>query len=488
MVPPLKVLFAASEVSPLAKVGGLADVAGALPGALRRLGHDVRIVMPRYGSVDLSAHGPVSYVGQYDVLILGRGERVEVSQVSLRDGTPVYLLFNAGYFGRPAVYGEKDDLERFLLFGIAVAELPGKLGWPVDILHCHDWHTAMAPPLCRKKRSQRPSSPPCASVFTIHNLGYQGWFDDWFAGRAGLHEYLPSPGDPLRSKVYSLMGLAILHADAVSTVSETYAREILTPEYGFDLEGALQRRQGDLYGIVNGIDYEEFNPATDPAIPVNYDADNLERKARDKAALQERAGFPLKPRAPLAGMVGRLAQQKGLDLVAEALEPLLLQTDVQFVLLGAGEEKYRAALDRLSAKYPARVHLFHGFDLPLAQLLYAGCDLFLMPSRYEPCGLGQLIAMRYGTIPVVRHTGGLADTVQDCNPDLSTGAGFVFREYEVPKLIEAVKRAVEGYQKKAAWRRLMERVMRMDFSWDAAAKKYEAMYRATLKKVARGLP
>lgn len=478
----LRVLFAATEVSPLAKVGGLADVAGSLPGALRRLGLDVRIVMPHYGSIDLKKHGPASAVLGYDVPALGKTEHVEVSQVSLKNGTPVYLVANQTYFGRPAVYGEKDDLERFLLFSLAVAELPDKLGWRPDLVHCHDWHTGLVPPVWRKKRASMSRSSASASVFTIHNLGYQGWFDDWFASRAGLHEFLPPPADPLRSKVYSLMGLSILAADAVSTVSPTYAKEILTPEYGFGLEGALQRRQDDLYGILNGIDYGEFNPATDKLIPYRYDVDNLDDKAKDKAALLEKAGLNRSSGAPLVGMVGRLADQKGLDLVAQGLEPLLAETDIQFVLLGSGEEKYRAALDGLSAEYPSRMRLFQGFDLALAQLIYAGCDLFLMPSRYEPCGLGQMIALRYGTIPVVRQTGGLADSIQDCPSDLSSGNGFVFKEYQSDKLVDALKRAAAAYRKKAAWRKLMVRAMKADFSWDVSAQKYQEMYQKAVQK------
>ncbi|MDO8473124.1 MAG: glycogen/starch synthase [Dehalococcoidia bacterium] len=479
----MKVLFAATEVSPLAKVGGLADVAGALPGALSKLGIEVRVAMPWYGSIDLAKHGPANPVAQYDISVFGRMEHIQVSQVSLKDGTIVYLVGNQTYFGRPAVYGEKDDLERFVLFSMAVAELPGRVGWMPDLVHCHDWHTGLVPVLWRRKRTGGHNSITSASVFTIHNLGYQGWFDDSFASRAGLQEFLPPASDSLRSKVYSLMGLAILAADSISTVSPTYAKEILTQEYGFNLETALQRRQADLYGILNGIDYGEFNPSTDALIPARYDFDSLDEKAKNKVALQEKGGLAKLPGAPLAGMVGRLADQKGLDLVAAALEPVLNQTDMQFVLLGSGEEKYRAALDKLSAKYPGRMCLFQGFNLPLAQLIYAGCDLFVMPSRYEPCGLGQLIALRYGTIPVVRQTGGLADSIQDCSPDLARGDGFVFKEYQADKLIEALKRAANGYSiKKAAWKKLVERAMKADFSWNVSAKKYVEMYENAVRK------
>ncbi|MBI2854418.1 MAG: glycogen synthase [Chloroflexi bacterium] len=476
----LRVLFATSEVSPLAKVGGLADVAGALPSALRRLGHDVRLAMPRYGLLNLAKDGKVSPVGKLDIQVLGRTETIEVSQTSLRDGTPVYLIFNAGAFGRPAIYGERDDLERFYIFSVAVAELPGVVAWHPQIVHCHDWHTGMTPPLWTKKMKDGGVSEPSATVFTIHNLGYQGWFDDFFAGRAGVYEFLPSPRDPIRPKVYSLMGLAILHADVVSTVSDTYAKEILTPEYGFGLEGALQRRKDNLYGILNGIDYSEFSPASDPLIPFKYDVNDLGGKAQDKAALQAKAGLAPEPGVPVVGMVGRLAEQKGIDLVADGLDRVMSETNIQFISLGAGEGKYRASLERAAAKHPTRVRPFFGFDLALAQLVYAGCDMYLMPSKYEPCGLGQMISMRYGTIPIVRHTGGLADTVQDCNPDLSRGTGFVFNEYKTGDMVEVVKRAAGAHNSdKKSWKGLVERAMKADFSWDVSATKYDSMYRKT---------
>ncbi len=483
----LKVLFVATEVNPLAKVGGLADVIGALPAALRKLGLDVRVAMPRYNTIDMAKHGPAESVTRYEVSLFGRSEQIDVSKVSLRDGTPVYLLGNQTYFARAAVYGEKDDLERFLLLSVAAVELPDRLGWKPDVLHCHDWHTGLGPVLWKRRQSQSPASSASASVFTVHNLGYQGNFDDWFASKAGLRQYLPPESDPIRPKVWSMMGLAILAADAVSTVSPTYAREVLTPEYGFQLHEVLQRRQADLSGILNGIDYEEFDPAKDRVIPFKYNAQNLKEKGKNKAVLQKRAGLDESPEAPVAGMVGRLADQKGLDLVASALEQLLIETDVQFVLLGSGDEKYRSALDGLSGKYPTRMCLTQGFDIGLAQLIYAGCDLFLMPSRYEPCGLGQMIALKYGTIPVVRQTGGLADSIEDCSADLSRGNGFTFREYRKDKFIEALQRADTAFHRKSEWRKLVVRAMKSDFSWDVSARKYVEMYEKAVRKARSGV-
>jgi starch synthase len=478
--PFLKVLYASAEVSPLAKVGGLADVSGALPGALRRRGHDVRVVMPRYRSISLTSVEQLLPDKHFAVPLMGGSEEVTVSHTALKDGTSVYLLYNARYFDRPNIYMEKDDLERFTLFSIATAHLPAALEWQPDIVHCHDWHTGLVPPLWRTGCFQ--GDAPTASVYTIHNIGYQGGFDEWYVERVGLDEYLPVKRDPLRARASSLMGLGILHADLISTVSRTYAREILTPEYGYGLEIILQRRRSDISGIVNGIDYEEFNPSTDPRIPVRYDVNSLDKKAENKAALQARSGFPCDPKAPLIGMVGRLAAQKGLDLVAEALPPLLEETSIQFVVLGSGEEEYQEALRRICEGNPTRAHAFFTFDLSLAQLIYAGADMFLMPSRYEPCGLGQMIAMRYGTVPVVRRTGGLADTAEDCSPDLSRGNGFVFKRYDYRDLVKCVKRAVEAFRSTKSWRNIMTRAMAADFSWDVAAESYEKLYRKALRK------
>lgn len=479
---PLKVLFAAAEASPLIKVGGLADVAGALPQALRYLGHDVRLIMPKYGNIDATKFPDTFRSGEFSVSILRTRENIGIEELSLNGKVPLYLLENKKYFERPAVYGEADDLERFLLFSLAIIEMPKILNWQPDIVHCHDWHTGMVMPFLKLTREQDIFNSSGSSVFTIHNLAYQGWFDDYFVQRAGLYQYLPPPGDPLRQKVYSMMGLAILSADVVSTVSKTYAGEILTPEYGEGLELVLQQRQKDLYGIVNGLNYEQFNPATDPLVAVNYDINSLDKKTGNKTALQAKAGFLTRTEVPLIGMVGRLSAQKGMDLVAVALETLLRETDIQFVFLGTGEEKYQEPLEKVAARYPARAHMFFTFDPSLAQLVYAGCDMFLMPSRFEPCGLGQLIAFRYGTVPVVRHTGGLVDTVQDCRADLSQGNGFVFQQYKAEALIAAIRRALAAFPQKEKWRALMLRAMKADFSWSVAAKKYEELYYKALRQ------
>lgn len=472
----LKILFASAEVAPVAKVGGLGDVAGSLPQAIRQLGHDIRLVMPAYASIDRSKYDVTQNLPKFDISVFGSMQQVGISQTKLNGDVPLYLIESQKYFGRPAIYGEPDDLERFVFYSQAIMELPRQLGWHPEILHCHDWHAGLAAPLLKMARQNNPAWSACASVFTIHNLAYQGWFDEYFAGRAGLLQLLPPPAHPLRSKAFSTMALAIWHADAVSTVSPTYAREILTPEYGENLELLLQQRRQDLHGIINGLDYQQFDPATDPYIAASYDAANLKRRVQNKLALQSRGGLETADMVPLVGMVGRLAAQKGTDLVAEALGPLLETTDIQFVFLGTGEAKFQQSLEQVARRYPRRVKLFFDFDLALAQLIYAGCDVFLMPSRFEPCGLGQLISLRYGAIPVVRRTGGLADTVQDVSSGLSSGNGFVFEDYHPKALIETVERAVKAFQHKAAWRHLMLRGMAADFSWEASARKYQEMY------------
>jgi len=477
----LKVLFVAAEASPLVKVGGLADVAGALPQELRDLGCDVRLALPHYASLTPSGAAPV---GRFSVSLLGRTEEVTVSQVTIGK-VPVYLLANQKYFGRPAVYGEADDLERFLLFAQAALQLPKLLGWAPDVFHCHDWHAAGACVGLSALRQKDPLYSASSSICTVHNLGYQGWFDDSFAGRAGLHPYMPPADHPLRSQSYSLLALALLNADIISTVSPTYAKEILTPEYGEKLDGMLRTRADRLRGILNGIDYREFDPATDRHLAARFDASTPELRAANKAALQQKAGLPRRDDVPVLGMVGRLAAQKGVDLVGQALGPLLQKHDVQFVWLGTGEEKYRVPVEQAVAAHPDKAKLIPTFDLALAQLIYGGSDVFLMPSKYEPCGLGQLIALRYGAIPVVRRTGGLADTIQDCDPALTKGNGFVFDGYTAPEFVSAIERALAAFKKKAAWKRLMARAMKDDFSWGASAKKYLELYReasATRKK------
>ncbi|MBI4267087.1 MAG: glycogen synthase [Chloroflexi bacterium] len=470
----MRVLFVASEASPLAKVGGLADVIGSLPAALNRLGHDVRLIIPRYGCINFSRYLPAAK-SEFEVPSAKQREPASLETIAIKDNVPVYLIGNETYFGGQEVYG-KNDLERFLFFSRAVFELLPRLDWQPEIVHCHDWHAALVTMWLKKAHYAG------ALIFTIHNLAYHGAFDAAFLAGSGLNKDWAdyprgAPEPPL-----NFMSQGILWADLVTTVSETYAREILTPEYGAGLDHLLRYRHQDLLGIVNGLDYAEYNPETAPYLKANYDWSTVERRSTNKLALQERAGLPPDAGIPLIGMVQRLDQQKGFDILEKALPSILEEAGVQLVILGQGREHYRDMLGRIASRYPGQVALFTAFDNALAHLIYAGCDMFLMPSRFEPCGLGQLIAMRYGALPVVRHTGGLVDTVAELSPDLARGSGFVFHDYTAEALVGAVSRGTDAFKKdKATWRTAMQRVMRLDFSWQASAAKYEAAYRRVLK-------
>lgn len=481
----LPVLIAAVEMSPLAKVGGLADVVGALPRALRRVGVDARVVLPLHGVIDRDALD-LRFLVSVPVLT-PRGPLVaRVFETSVNN-VPLYLVGSDVFFDRPRIYGETDDLERWLYFCDAILAAAPRLaeggglagGWRPSVLHLNESHTGFL----LSRLLAAPSHPwaSCARVHTIHNLALQGPFDQAFSGRHGLSAAaLTAPSD-LRSDVaFSGMAQGILWSDVVSTVSPTYAREIQAPEGGAGLDGLLRYRSENLTAVLNGLDYALFDPAQDVHIAVNYDAETLDGRVENKRALQERVGLPVRPEVPLAGMVSRLYEQKGSDVVAEAFPRLLAERDLQLVVLGTGDPGHEQMLVDLREDFPEKVAVSIGFDEALAQLIYAGCDFFLMPSRFEPCGLGQLISLRYGAVPVVRRTGGLADTVEDCDPELSSGTGFVFGEANADDLTRAVERAVAVYRDPLAWRQIQIRGMSQDFSWDRSAGLYREMYERAL--------
>lgn len=474
----MRVLFVASEATPLAKVGGLADVVGSLPKALTGLGHDVRVIIPKYGSIDVKQFSVTTVKDDFKLSILGETQPVTLKVTTTKDKVPVYMIENRKYFGGKEVYSN-NDLERFFFFSRAVFEVLPQLDWQPEIVHCHDWHAALV------VMWQKKAGYPYASIFTIHNLAYQGAFNEAFLVSHDLKKYWEDYPRDAPKPPLNFMSQGVLWADLVTTVSETYAKEILTPEYGEGLDPLLSYRQKSLLGIVNGIDYEEYNPQTDPYIPANYDPSTLERRVNNKLALQKRAGLPEATEIPVIGMVQRLDEQKGFDILEKAVDPILKETKAQLVILGRGRENYENMLRQIASKYPQQVALFIAFDNPLAHLIYAGCDMFLMPSRFEPCGLGQLIAMRYGALPVVRHTGGLVDTVPEFTSDLSKGNGFAFQEYAPETLIGIVTKAVNAFGNKKAWRQAMQRVMKLDFSWRASAKKYEAAYQRVMEVTRR---
>jgi len=469
----MNILFVAAEAAPLVKVGGLADVVGSLPKALIEIGHDVRIIMPGYGIIDTAAFSASSVIDGVDIEVMKATERVSLKVAELDGRVKVYLVESDEFYNSTEIYGE-DELKHFFLFCRAVVNILPEMDWQPEIVHCHDWHTALVP-LWLKESDYR-----CASIFTIHNLAYQGFFDDKFSIGTGLENYgqlrpTDAPDLPL-----NFMSRGILWADMVTTVSETYAKEILTPEYGAGLDHLLRYRKERLVGIVNGLDYEEFNPATDVCIPTKYDASTVEKRISNKLALKKRAGFSEDVAAPLIGMVSRLDEQKGLDILTASFDSLFQGLEAQVVILGRGREEYHNLLRQAANKYPKQLAVFIDFDDALARLIYAGCDVFLMPSRFEPCGLGQLIAMRYGAIPIVRHTGGLVDTVQDLTQDLGKGSGFVFQNYDPEAMLFAIQRAINSYEEKA-WQDVIRRIMALDCSWQTSARKYEALYMKALE-------
>ncbi len=462
----MRISFAAAEAAPFVKVGGLADVAGSLPQALASLGHEVTVYLPLHRTIERARFG-ISAAGPARSVPYGAARaRVSYPEIE-RDGVRFVFVRNDARLGRDKVYGYADDAKRYALFCRAVGE--DLADAPPDVVHAHDWHAALLIALAARSRKLRGS----ATVFTIHNLAYQGRAAADVLTLAGLpRARLPVEG---RGEC-NPMARAIGAADIVSTVSERYAREILTEEFGAGLQGILYERRRDLHGIVNGIDTALFDPARDAQIAMRYTADAQDGKAACKAALQRACGLRVDPTTPLLGVVGRLVEQKGSDLLT-AVAPGLLDGDAQLVVLGAGDPAYEAHWQALTARRPGKLALALGFDAALAQRIYAGCDLLLMPSRFEPCGLGQLIALRYGTIPVVRAVGGLADTVRDLDADAQRGNGFSFAAYTSEAFADAIARALRAYRADgAAWTVLRGRAMREDHSWAASAARYVRMY------------
>lgn len=473
----LRILFVSAEVVPYAKVGGLADVAGSLPKSLKQLGHDVRVIMPRYGRIEPQEYDLEPASGTFSVSLPGRDEAASLWQTTLDGSVTIYMVESQRYFDREAIYGYSDDGERFVFFCRAVLEALKQLNWQPDIVHTNDWHTALIPNLLKTSYDDDPFYSQTASVFTIHNLAYQGLFDQKVLAMTGLGGGFLRPQISERSDQFDLMSQGILYADVINTVSPTYAREILTPEYSEGLDPVLKYRKARIFGILNGLDTEAFNPATDENLQTNYDLKTLERKVENKLALQREGNLEEDPEVPLVGIVSRLADQKGFDLLEPIIEPLLKEVRMQLVLLGTGDQHYHDFFRRIGEQYPGQAAIALNFDVALAQHIYGGADIFLMPSRYEPCGLGQMIAMRYGTIPVVRSTGGLADTVIDYQPGTDEGNGFVFTNYTPYACFVALMRAVEAFHRSDEWRQLQQRGMEADLSWRLSAQRYVELYR-----------
>jgi len=479
MAAPLKVLFVTSECAPFAKTGGLADVAGALPKALAGRGIDVRVVMPLYAGIDWNSlevlEGtvvvPVAHGRAYGGVRMGTlpGSRV-----------PIYFLDHRGYFDRPFLYGPPqeaygDNLERFTFLSRGALELCKALAWIPDVIHANDWQTALVPGFLNTVEWAQPLHG-AASIYTIHNLAYQGVFDGgalWLTG-LGWEHYKPEEFEHFGA--LNLTKGAIIHSTLLSTVSPTYAREIQTAAFGYGLDGLLAGRGDDLIGLLNGIDAHEWDPGTDPYIAAHYSRLDMGGKAECKAALQREAGLPVRDDVPLFGLVGRLTSQKGIDVLAQALEGLL-NLDLQFVLLGTGDPEAEAYLRWLDSVRGDRFRAWLHFDNGRAHRIEAGCDFFVMPSRYEPCGLNQLYSLRYGTLPVVRATGGLADTVNNYDELTGSGTGFIFHDLNPGAIYDTVGWALATwYQRPAHIKAMQELAMAQDFSWEHSAYEYEQLY------------
>jgi starch synthase len=481
MVTPPKICFAASEAAPYAKTGGLADVAGALPRELRRQGLDVRLFLPLYAQVDRSRHALAREEAVREISIDLAGQTHVVSLWTTRapdSDLPVHLVDCPRLFERGTLYtSDADEPQRFAVFSRAVIESCQRLAWAPDIFHCHDWHTALIPLFLKSLYSWDALFARSRTILTIHNIGYQGVFPATALDQLGLSGVSPAPDDEeLRAGRFGFLRTGLEQADTITTVSPTYAREIQTPEYGMGLEKLLQKRSGELVGILNGVDYGEWSPERDRWIPHRYSRNRLAGKAKNKAYLLRALELDPEPQAPLLGIVSRLVQQKGFELCVPVLPALLETTDLRLVVLGLGEPAYEKFFEGLQRRHPRRARFTRGHDEELAHLIEAGADLFLMPSRYEPCGLNQMFSLRYGTIPVVRRTGGLADSVEPYEPATGGGTGFVFGPFKPEPLRAELERALETHRDRSAWSRLVANAMARDFSWKTQARRYVELY------------
>lgn len=489
----MNVLFATAEAVPFCKTGGLGDVCGSLPTELVSRGIRPTIVLPGFRQA-LESGRPIERTGiEFEVPIAGRAVAGSLLKSYLPNSeVPVYLVEQPGYFDRPGLYGEgggeyKDNCERFVFFNRAVLEAIELVAPDTQVVHAHDWTTGLLPVYLKTLAGRNVAYDQIASLFTIHNLAYQGAFWHWDMELTGLDwKYFNWQQMEFYGQL-NFMKSALVFADALSTVSPTYAKEIQHQEHGCGLDGVLQDRSRDLFGVLNGCDYSVWNPETDPHIAKQYSADDfVAGKAECKRALQEELGLPQRPEVPLISIVGRLADQKGFDLIAPLIPQFAQRGAVQWAILGTGEPKYHQLLADLAERYPEQLAVRLEFSNPLAHRLEAGGDLFLMPSRYEPCGLNQMYSLRYGTVPVVRATGGLADTITDATDHtLATGTanGFSFVEYTADALAGTIERALSLYRTPDAWRRLVRTGMNQDWSWQSSAEQYRRVYGETLNRI-----
>ncbi len=487
----LKVLLVSAEAFPFAKVGGLADVAGSLPKPLKERGVDIRVMLPLYDKIDREAYG-IAFSGvEFPVDMAGEAvpARLFCGKFPNED-IPAYFIECPQFFGRPGIYtdpatGEAypDDAERFVFFSKAVPEALARLGWEPQVVHANDYQTALVPAIYKHRLPEKR----VASLFSIHNLAYQGRFEPElldYIGWGREHFYPMGPFE-FFGKI-NLMKIGIVSSDIINTVSPTYAVEIQSdPEFGHGLEGVLRSLSDRLFGVLNGIDQTVWNPKVDRDIPYNFDSEDLSGKRMCKAALLKELGLPEdRLDKPILATISRLADQKGFDLLIPIMQNII-DRDATFVLLGTGQKEYERAFTELTVKFPKNVAAVIGFKGALSHLIEAGADMFLMPSRYEPCGLNQMYSMAYGTIPIVRKTGGLADTVTPADLLTDTGTGFVFEEYSKEAFLSAIERALRAYKDERGWRRLQQRAMAFDSSWGKSADKYIELYKMAISRVGR---
>ena len=484
---PLRVLFVTPEAVPFAKTGGLADVAGSLSKFLQKLGCQSNLVMPYYRMVKKSGF-PIQYLGEEIEIPIGDEIlRAEIYQGKLNQAIPVYFIGRDEFFDREYLYSTPkgdyfDNAERFIFFSKAVLTLCQQMGFSPDIIHHHEWQTGLIPAYLKSIYQNDPLFSHTAVVFTIHNIAYQGLFKKEKFRLTGLPMEMYNPEGIEFWERINFMKAGIVYADVINTVSQKYSEEIQTSEYGYGLEGILRKRKEDLYGIVNGVDYQDWDPSHDPHLVVRYNLNDLSGKKECKKDLLKELSLPTSlETSPLLGMISRLTDQKGFDLLVEILEDLFT-LDIGFVLLGTGEQKYHDLFTQVAQKYPQKAGIRIAYDDRLAHKIEAGADLFLMPSKYEPCGLNQIYSLKYGTIPVVRATGGLDDTIINYDPAAKRGNGFKFVRYDAKEFLNQIKVAIGFYSQPEHWRKLVHNAMTSDFSWQRSAEAYLQLYRKALEE------
>jgi starch synthase len=488
----LNILYCTSEVTPYSKTGGLADVSNSLPQELNALGHAVRVITPKYGPLD-ERRLRIYEIKRLTGIEVPIGDKIAICNikssfiVSPKGKVQVFLLENNEYFGQANPYLDpktgkdyENNDERFIFFNRAVVQVLGLLGWQPDIVHCNDWQTGLIPAYLKTIHSKDPLLNSVKSVFTVHNLAFQGLFPHKSFLKSGLPDSIYNEEEVEYYKQFSFLKTGLMFSDIITTVSERYAQEICsTHEFGYGFEGILKKRKKNLNGILNGVDYSVWNPEKDQLIPFRYSSKELPLKRENKKALCKRFNLPYDPEIPVVGIISRMFEQKGFDLI-EKIFPELMKEKIHFVLLGTGDKKYQKLFEGYKKKYAKRVGVHIGFSEELAHLIEAGSDIYLMPSKYEPCGLNQMYSLRYGTIPVVRAVGGLADTIIEYKN--GKGNGFTFDKYEPGAFLSAVKRALKLYKNREEWVKLVKQAMAYDYSWEVSAKKYIDLYRSLIKK------